>query len=247
MICCADCALAPGETSEQYLKHATELLEQLQSKRSQLKFNHEQCACLVKGLQTAVQSARDCADPQIPVSTENWMFLIQLAMDVPSFIHECCKDDWIQAASMLSNAFEHVASLICHLDLCIWSFSSRNGIILGTALREALLEISEAQDQRLIGLSAASNLESISNPGETNPISDKCMSFSNLLKEVKEALNPKSISSPGECQLDISLPNRLEAALEKNPVLYKPVLAELSFRDQVIEFAKSSGPSVFGS
>lgn len=217
------------ELATKHLQESQDLLDVSMS----VQFGHIQCRYLVKKLETAVQSAMDSmhlfiSEPvsgseQVSVSdqvssmddrkfTRKWKFLIRLAMDVESFVQECCKKEyWIQAACILMNAFEHVASLSTDLDICIWSFEGTGRIMLETVLRKKLTRISDAQDRRLDA-------------------------HVKLMKKAEATLQKlKSISTLEERQLAISLLGELEENLCNNTAIpdQPDELADLSFRDQV--------------
>jgi hypothetical protein len=214
-------------------KHLQESQDLLDVETMRVQFGHKQCRYLVERLETAVQSARHSMhlfiskpvsrSEQVSVSeqvssmddrkfTRKWKFLIRLAMDVKSFVQECCKKEyWIQAACILMNAFEHVASLSTDLDICIWSFEGTGRIMLETALRKKLTRISDAQDRRLDA-------------------------HVKLMKKAEATLQKlKSISTLEERQLAISLLGELEENLCNNTAIpdQPDELADLSFRDEV--------------
>lgn len=198
------------DLAREYLRQSQNLTAEIVTMK--LHFNHGQCRYLVKKLEMAVKSAED---KDLSVSMEDWKgmgkwkFLVRLAMDVESFVQECCKEVyWIQAACMLMNAFEHVASLSSDLELCIWSFENSNRTILATALRRELTTISDAHDRSVL---------------------DQV----NLLKKVEVALNLGSLSNLQGRQLATSLLGRLEAVLAGIPIADIANLAELSVRDRV--------------
>lgn len=178
----------------------------------EVQFNRGQCAYLVSKLEMVVKSAvefmNSSSPEQISASERNFKFLFWLAMDVKKFVQECCKAEWIQAVSMLIDVFEHVSSLDVGLELCLWSFKSRNRTMLGTILRRELTSISEGQDRRLLG-------------------------HVNLMKNVESVLSSESISNLQVSQLATSLLEDLEAAKAKDPIPDKSDLVLLSFRDQV--------------
>ena len=136
-------------------------------------------------------------------------------MEIPGAVGNGCSElhsgmlQRIQAACMLINGFEHVASLSSHLELCIWSFENSNRTILGTVLRRELGSMSDAQERRLIGQ----------------------VSF---MKKVVVALKLESLGPDLQgSELGDSLLERLEAAVDDKPISDQRDLAELSFRDQV--------------
>lgn len=210
-----------GGAPKQYLQLAKEFLRKSQERTSGKhsngpKFNHKQCLYLVRKLETAVQSAMDCMNlpspNHIPLSMINWKLLVRLAMDVEIFVQNCCKDEWIQAASMSMNAFEHVASLDSHLELCIWSNRDRKRNKLESALRRELTSISDYQERRLTR--------------------SQSLDLFKLLNKMETALNLDSISNLEERQCATSLLERLKAAMDENPIPEIPDLAKLSLLDQ---------------
>src|SRR5450759_4943096 len=72
-----------------------------------VQFNHHQCEYLFQKLEVAIQRVQlYCSLEHKVESLGILQFLTRLAIDVDSFIHNCCKDEWIVASIMLSNTFE---------------------------------------------------------------------------------------------------------------------------------------------
>lgn len=117
------------ETPERYLQLVKQCLHQVQEmtfEGSNVKVHHEQCRYLVHKLEMVVTliKSKDL-DTTLPSSSHVYLeellkvskLLYQLVNEMESFILNCCKDEWIQSAMILSDVSKHVATRAFQLEL----------------------------------------------------------------------------------------------------------------------------------
>lgn len=108
---------------EVHLELAEKCLENVEGMTS-VQFCHGLCRDLASKLWLAVQMARECVrfskpDLRLPEKCyQSFKLLFRLSKEVESFKHHCCRNDWIQAAFMFTDATEYISSLGVDLDIC---------------------------------------------------------------------------------------------------------------------------------
>ncbi|XP_024376121.1 light-sensor Protein kinase isoform X1 [Physcomitrium patens] len=121
-----------------YLKIAMKSMEKVQELTSQReatnlpKFNKEQCGYLAYKLKLTIESASSffhaiCIRKDIPEEAfascvGNFKLFATKAKEIESFIQDCCKNAWIEAAIILTKVQERVSSISFNLELCRLSF-----------------------------------------------------------------------------------------------------------------------------
>jgi hypothetical protein len=119
-----------ARTLDSYLELAAECTETLE-KMVLRNFNNEQCAYLVHKLKVVIQTARLFVEAEAhrPGSfldfarhVETFKLLVALANQIVSFVQDCCRDAWIQAAMTWTNVAEHVSLIGTNLELCKVAF-----------------------------------------------------------------------------------------------------------------------------
>ncbi|KAG0600812.1 hypothetical protein M758_11G062100 [Ceratodon purpureus] len=112
-----------------HLKLAEDCMDAVQ-KTSSRNFNNEQCEYLAGKLHVVVQSTRSLFETSQAQHYERVesvdvaklvgisKLVLALAEQIESFVQDCCKDAWIQAAMTRTNVSEYVSSLGFNLELC---------------------------------------------------------------------------------------------------------------------------------
>jgi hypothetical protein len=89
-----------------------------------LQFNHGQCEYLVDNLEVAVHTANLRAGSNSSEFNSECHEIMKIiwrsAREIESFVGDCCKEDWIEAAVVLGNMSAYVSSLGYDLELCIF-------------------------------------------------------------------------------------------------------------------------------
>jgi serine/threonine protein kinase len=111
--------------ADRYLKLAKECMERARSITSgrvstSLQFYHGQCEYLVDKLQGAVHTANLRAGSNSSEFNSECHEIMKIiwrsAREIESFVGDCCKEDWIEAAVVLGNTPALVSSLGCALE-----------------------------------------------------------------------------------------------------------------------------------
>ncbi|KAG0600810.1 hypothetical protein M758_11G061900 [Ceratodon purpureus] len=117
-----------------HLKLAEDCMDAVQ-KTSSRNFNNEQCEYLAGKLHVVVQCTRSLFETSQAQHDERVesvdvaklvgisKLVVASAEQIESFVQDCCKDAWIQAAMTRTNVSEYVSSLGFNLELCRIAFS----------------------------------------------------------------------------------------------------------------------------
>lgn len=122
-------------TPQRYLSVAKECMHQIQScmdspsVTTPFQFNHGQCEYLIQKLKSAVEIAEECILSHSGEHRGNCLKIFKLlswlAKEIESFVEDCRKKNWIEAAMLFTNMSEHVSSLGFDLELSTKLLSSR--------------------------------------------------------------------------------------------------------------------------
>lgn len=164
-----------------------------------VQFNHHQCEYLFQKLEVAIQHVQlYCSLKHKAESLGILQFLTHLAIDVDSFIHNCCKDEWIVASIMLSNTFEQVALIVNNLELCVQLCVS--SFIESEVDSVTTTEIIESIKEK-VGIDQEALMEKLAHSSTSK---GKDFEMANKLQRRLEATSPMLAPSPMPQDLKLS-------------------------------------------
>jgi hypothetical protein len=166
-ICAEDGNAGLARKLDSYLEVAAECTETLE-KMVLRNFNNEQCGYLVDKLKVVIQTAslfveaealRHGSFVDIARHVETFKLLVALANQIVSFVQDCCRDAWIQAAMTWTNVAEHVSLIGSNLELCKVAFFQQLAATQGLSV-DQIVNIIDAEVE-IVKQKASADVETL--------------------------------------------------------------------------------------